>query len=179
METRLELKGGGRLFLRQEGPRVHLEARRAADGRGLYKVWLTGQGGGRLLLGTLTPEGQELGLKRSISLLELERAGCWPPAGGEALLAFPFSGPERWYCEEQPQQLVRDPALRAAMKGPMLCKKEKEGFLLAAPFRTDCPLPLEPLACLARLERLEGRPHLIWAFDPQGNPRLTGGREPN
>jgi len=172
METRLELKGGGRLFLRQEGPRVHLDARRAADGRGLYKVWLTGQGGGRLLLGTLTPEGQELGLKRTISLLELERAGCWPPAGGEALLAFPFSGEGKWYCEERPRELLHDPILREGMKGPMLCKKEKEGFLLAAPFRTDSPLPLEPLACLARLERLEGKPHLVWAFDWQGHPRI-------
>jgi len=124
------------------------------------------------VVGTLTPEGQELGLKRTLSLLELERAGCWPPAGGEALLAFPFSGEGKWYCEERPRELLHDPILREGMKGPMLCKKEKEGFLLAAPFRTDSPLPLEPLACLARLERLEGKPHLVWAFDWQGHPRI-------
>ncbi|MCI9157167.1 MAG: hypothetical protein HFF44_09585, partial [Lawsonibacter sp.] len=52
MEEQMEMRGGGTLTLRQDGPRVHLEAERPADGRGLYKVWLHGDQGGKLLLGT-------------------------------------------------------------------------------------------------------------------------------
>ena len=64
-----------------------------------------------------------------------------------------------------------DPLLRGQIKGPMLCRKGRDGFRLAAPFRTDSPLPLEALFCLARVEQLEGRPHLVWTFDREGRPR--------
>lgn len=53
----LDMSGGGTLSVREDGLRVYLEARREPDGLGLYKVWLTGQGGGRFLLGTLAPGG--------------------------------------------------------------------------------------------------------------------------
>ena len=49
---KIMLEGGGTLSLREDGPRVHTEARRQNDGQGLYKVWLRGGGKGRLLLGT-------------------------------------------------------------------------------------------------------------------------------
>lgn len=173
MERRLDMRGGGTLALRQEGPRVYLEAWRPLDGRGLYKVWLLGYQGSRLLLGTLTPEGRDLRLRRTVSAAELERAGCWPMAGAESVLAFAFQdgGVERWYCEREPKRLVSDPVLRRQLSGSMLCKRGRDGFLLAAPFRTDSPLPLESLFCLARVERLEGCPHLVWAFDREGNPK--------
>lgn len=181
MERRMDMRGGGTLALRQEGPRVYLDARRPSDGRGLYKVWLLGQRGGRLLLGTLTPEGRELRLKRTISVSELERAGCWPVAGAEAPLAFAFSngstGGERWYCEQSPQRLTADPILRRQLKNPMLCRKERDGFLLAAPFRTDGPVALESLFCLARLEKVDGRPHLVWSFDREGRPKILNKEE--
>ena len=172
MEQKLEMKGGGTLTVCRDGPRVHLEAVRPGDGRGLYKVWLLGQPGGRFLLGTLAPEGGFLRLKRTIPQGDLERAGCWPVAGAEAPLAFPFSGGERWYCEAHPERLLRDPVLRSQIRGPMLCRKEQGGFRLAAPFRTDGPVALETLFCLARLERLEGRAHLVWSFDREGRPTV-------
>ena len=98
MEQRMEMAGGGTLLLRQEGPRVRLEAERPADGKGLYKVWLHGDRGGKLLLGTLVPEGGCLRLSRTLSVGELERAGCWPGFRVEAPLAFAFSGERgsRW-----------------------------------------------------------------------------------
>ena len=37
---KIMLEGGGTLSLREDGPRVHTEARRQNDGQGLYKVWL-------------------------------------------------------------------------------------------------------------------------------------------
>ena len=166
----LELEGGGTLALRQEGGRVRLEARRPQDGRGLYTVRLLGPRGDGLLLGTLAPEGEELTLRRTLPLGELERAGCWPPSGARAELAFSFAGPRCWYCEGRPGRLVADPILRQALGAPMLCSREGEGFSLAAPFRTDAPVPLSPLFCLARVERVEGRPHLVWTFDGAGRP---------
>ena len=179
MENRLDMRGGGSLTVRQDGPRVHLEAARPADDRGLYKVWLTGRGGGRFLLGTLAPEGTQLRLRRTLAVGELERAGCWPPAGAEAPLAFPFSASERWYCEQHPERLTADPLLRGQIKGPMLCRKGRDGCRLAAPFRTDGPVPLDALFCLARVEQLEGRPHLVWTFDREGRPRtVPAGRKP-
>ena len=167
----MAMEGGGTLALEQEGGRVRLTARRPSDGRGLYKVWLSGAGGGRLLLGTLAPEGEGLSLARTLSLDEMERAGCWPPAGARAELAFPFSDAPGWYCESRPQSLVADPVLRRQLRGPMLCRREGEGFSLAAPFRTDAPAALDALLCLARVERVEGRPHLVWSFDREGRPR--------
>ena len=56
MEQKWQMQGGGTLTLSQEGNRVRLEAERPEDSQGLYKVWLTGAQGGRLLLGTLAPE---------------------------------------------------------------------------------------------------------------------------
>ena len=73
----LDMSGGGTLSVREDGLRVYLEARREADGLGLYKVWLTGRGSGRFLLGTLAPEGEGLRLRRNLSRTQLEMADCW------------------------------------------------------------------------------------------------------
>lgn len=177
VEERLTMAGGGTLTLRQEGPRVHMYAERPADGRGLYKVWLRGDGGGRLLLGTLAPEQGALGLRRVLSVSALEGAGCWPRLRAEAVLSFSFDAPsgEGWYCEGRPERLVADPILQARLRGGMLCRRTGDGFSLSAPFRTDRPLRLPALFCLARLERRNGQLHLVWDFDGQGNPTLPPG----
>lgn len=165
------MRGGGTLTLRQEGPRVQMEAERPSDGQGLYKVWLHGDRGGKLLLGTLVPESGALRLRRTLSVGTLERAGCWPQFWAEAPLAFAFAVQGgRWYCEQHPERLVADPVLREQIRGSMLCQKESGGFSLAVPFRCDCPTPLTALFCLAKVERWEGRPHLVWRFDPEGRP---------
>lgn len=172
MEQCWEMEGGGTLEVRPEGLRVRFQARRPEDGRGLYKVWLHGERGGKLLLGTLAPQGGQLALARTLSLGELERAGCWPGPRARCVLAFPFSGGQGgWTCEERPGRLVTDPVLRAAISGPMLCRRGEDGFSLAAPFRPDCPFPLTPLFCLARPERRGGQLRLVWDFDRAGAPR--------
>ena len=171
-EERLEMAGGGTLVLRQDGPRVRLEAERPVDGRGLYKVWLIGRTGGRMLLGTLAPEGGVLRLKRTLSVGELERLGCWPVTGAEGVLAFSFPSGERWYCEYHPERLLQDPELRRQIKGPMMCCRGAESFRLAVPFRSSSPLALESLFCLAQVEQVEGKPHLVWSFDREGTPKV-------
>ena len=171
MEQILNMQGGGTLTLHREGNQIHMEARRPEDGQGLYKVWLANRRGGRLLLGTLAPEGDGLSLRRTLSISELERAGCWPLEEAQAPLAFPFSAAERWYCEQRPQEMISDPILKEQLRGPVLCSRSREGFSLAVPFRTDAPVALNALICLAKVERLEGRPHLVWSFDREGRPR--------
>jgi len=174
LEERIAMGGGGVLTIRQEGIRVQLEAERPSDGKGLYKVWLHGEQGGKLLLGTLAPENDVLRLRRTLSTGTLERAGCWPRFRVEATLAFSFNTPPlgRWYCEQHPERLVNDPVLQSRLLGAMLCRRENGGFSLSSPFRTDCPMRLPALFCLSHLERRDGQLHLVWDFDSQGNPKI-------
>ncbi len=124
--------------------------RRAArtTARGLYKVWLRGGGKGRLLLGTLVPEGGELVLSRTLSRRTLEDAGCWPVAGGRAVMAYPFTEESagEWYWEEEPWKLVSDPVLVQAARswGPLLVQRGGEEVRLAASFRGGGQFPLVP-----------------------------------
>ena len=168
------MRGGGTLTLRREGARVRMEAERSEDGQGLYKVWLHGDHGVKLLLGTLVPEQGRLMLRRTLPVDALERAGCWPQLWAEAALAFSFSPRDSgaWYCEQHPERLVSDPVLKGQLKGSMLCRKGEGAFSLADPFRTDRPLRLNALFCLSQVERWEGRPHLVWTFDQEGRPKI-------
>lgn len=173
------MRGGGTLTLRREGARVRMEAERSEDGQGLYKVWLHGDHGGKLLLGTLVPEQGRLMLRRTLPVDALERAGCWPQFWAEAALAFSFSPRDSgaWYCEQHPERLVSDPVLKKQLTGAMLCRRGEGGFSLAAPLRADRPVRLPALFCLARTERREGQLHLVWDFDGEGNPKVPHKRE--
>lgn len=179
MEERMAMGGGGTLSLRQEGPRVHMEAECPADGRGLYKVWLRGDQGGKVLLGTLVPENGSLRLRRTLSVSALERAGCWPRFRAEAVLAFAFQGQPggRWYCEQHPERLVADPVLQTRLRGAMLCQRLPEGFSLSVPFQTNRPVRLPALFCFSRVECRDGQLHMVWDFDSKGNPSLSHKKE--
>lgn len=178
MERQLALAGGGSLTVREDGPRVRLEAVRPNDRRGLYKVWLWGLSG-RMLLGTMAPEGERLCLCRVLSRRELEGQGCWPPTGAEAVMAFSFAQRETghegsWIWEEDPARLLGDQVLVRSARtwGGMWRREEGDGFLLAAPWRTDGEFPMIPLFCLGRVEMVEGRRCAVWRFQRDGTPRL-------
>lgn len=178
METRLALeREGGRLSVRQEGPRAVLEAERQDDGRGLYKVWLTGRAGD-MLLGTLMPEGGRLYLRRALPVGELERLGLWPVERAESRLVFSFGGegryapPPGWSWERDPARLLGDPLLRAAA-GRLrraLFRREGEGFALAAPWRSGEEFPLTPLFCFAHPAELAGERWAVFHFSRRGCP---------
>ena len=165
----IRLGGGGKLYLWEEGQLVQLRAFRPDDGRGLYKVWVRGAGG-RLLLGTLVPEGKGLGLQRRISRGQLERAGCWPVVGGETVLAFAFVQ-NGWQWEKNPEYLVKDVVLSQVLKGKSVrIKRRQGGFSLAAIFDTGRPFPVVPLFCLSVIERVEGDRCAVFFFDREGDP---------
>ena len=173
----LDMSGGGTLSVREDGLRVYLEARREPDGLGLYKVWITGRGDGCFLLGTLAPEGEGLRLRRNLSRTQLEMAGCWPVTGAESKLAFSFVQTGGWYCQNCPGQMLNDLVLKEQAPGSMLCRRGREGFQLAAPVRPDCPMPLAGAACLARVERVEGRPCFVWDFAWDGTLKIPAAQE--
>ena len=168
-QRRFDMNGGGSLVLREDGGLVWLEARREEDGRGLYKVWLRGELGGRLLLGTLAPEGGSLRLFRRLSRDRLAREGCGPVTGAECALAFPFEGGWRRECCPR----VGDPIVARSLEGrQMLVRREGDGVCIALPFDPQRAFPLPALFCLACIERVEGRVHAVYRFDCQGRPVL-------
>ena len=94
----------------------------------------------------------------------------------QAALAFAFGGkegpPQGWSRVDAPGQLLGEPLLSAAARGPALIRREENGFLLAYRYEPDSPFPLTPLFCFARLMQLNGRDYLCFPFRPGGCPRL-------
>lgn len=178
MEHQIDLEGGGRLEVREEGAKVHLSVVRGLDGAGLYKAWLRGDQG-ELLLGTLIPEGPQLRLERTMSQDALRAAGCWPVTGGRTGLVFSFSQEEKepalsdWRWEHRPGRLFLDPLLSetAAAWGPMLFRKDGDGFQLAAPLDPLRPFPMTALFCFGWTVTIDGQLHVAFSFDREGTPR--------
>ena len=178
MERIFPLQGlQGKLIARDDGVRAEFLAEAEDTGAGLYKGYASGPGG-KLLLGTFVPEGGMLRLRRSVSRGELERAGCWPVEGGEAVLAFSFTTggggtPEGWERAAEPERLLADRILRrsAAQVTGLLLRREKAGFWLAAPYGERSPFPMAPLFCLGRPGRIGGRRYILYRFDDAGVPQ--------
>ena len=108
--------------------------------------------------------------------LALEDAGCWPVAGGKAVMAYPFTEESagEWYWEEEPWKLVSDPVLVQAARswGPLLVQRGGEEVRLAASFRGGGQFPLVPLFCFGTVGQIRGREYVIFLFDRQGTPKM-------
>lgn len=178
MAERIPLDNGGCLMLSEHGTQVKLTVSRGLDQSGLYKAWLHGSCG-EYLLGTLSPEQGQLCLTRTVSKDTLMRAGCWPVTGGRTALAFPFSAPQTsrkpvpvWRWEHHPGSKFSDSILResAANWGSMLIRYTDKGFQLAAPFDPHYPFPITPLFCFGTVEQIDGQPHIVYSFNPDGEP---------
>lgn len=167
----VEGEGGVTVRLREEGGRVSFRCRRAADNRGIYKVWLRG-GGGELLLGTLAPEGDGLTLTKTLAIAQLQRCGCWPVRGAVCRLSwmFPAGQQGNWRWEEHPEKLVDAETARVGEWSPMLLHRDEDGIELAVPLSRKHPLSLSALICLARAGKIGGELCLIWRFDRMGHP---------
>jgi hypothetical protein len=168
MERRWEMTGGGELAVTDDGGLVRLEAQREDDGRGLYKVWLQGEGSGRLLLGTLCPDGGRLRLCRRLTRQSLTASGCWPLAGARCVLAWSFG--RGWIRSLCPP--VADGVVGPGLEGRQVLQHRQEGggFRLAFPLDPRRPFPLPALFCIGRVERVEGEVCVVYDFDGQGRP---------
>lgn len=166
----------GAVTVRQEGRCAICQAISRTGEAALFKAYLSGAEG-RVLLGTLIPEGGALRLRRSIEVAQLKRQGAWPPTGAEILEAYSFvpeSPPAGWSLCREPGKLMTEPFLReeAGKLGSVLVRRDEEGFLLAAPWGKGKAFPLPPLFCLSRPERLEGKWYILFRFSQRGRPEL-------
>lgn len=187
MERRFSLADGrGALTLREEGGRVALRAELPDDRRGLYKGWLTGADGRRYPLGTFLPEHGQLTLQRTLSLLELQRQGVWPPLGAETALSFSPDGcsgqrktpdlPEGWERANDLAERMGDPVLRQASAGigEVLLRRRSGETLAALPFTVGGPFLLTPLFCLMEVKQIGGRLYACFRLDDHGWPIPPG-----
>ena len=146
----------------EQGPRIVVEVWRREDGEGLYKAWLTGRGG-RMMLGTLIPEGGRLFLRRTLSVDSLKRQGVWPAIGVEEQLVCSFRAEivgEKW------EDTVLKRSARTMPRHSV--SRQGDGFSLRFPFNPRAPFPITPLFCFARL--VEGE--LVFSFYKGGWPYI-------
>lgn len=154
MEERLPLydSGGqaGVLLRREEGLHTVFTAD-CPGGAGVRKVWLRGEGGASLLLGTLAPENGRWRLTRRLARSSLERQGLTGQVWGEI-----HTG------EIQPQQQKQRNRMPIAPRDPVLAgqlavmtrgrwQREGAAWRLTLSWQVGQPFPLLPLFCFAQV----------------------------
>ena len=133
-------------------------------GDGLYRAFLTGEGG-ELALGVLAPEEGRLTVRRRLYHRDVAPLGKL--LRGEARRSFRFQ--ETGLCWREtacPAQLFRGRFLRERLqnRGRAWWRREGTVLLLALPLEEGKPFPLEALFCLGRIEEIEGRRCVVYAF---------------
>lgn len=163
MEGQLPLYCGGKrvgtVWRREEGLHSVFTAR-CVGGEGIRKVWLQGEGGGRLLIGTLVPEGGGWRASRRVARKSLEQQGLTGKLRGEVLAA-----------ENREVDLAAFPEDAVLEK---LCLKErgcrwtaeKGGWRAVFSWQVGQPVPWLPLFCFAR----PGKGELSFYLDDKGCP---------
>lgn len=150
---------------------------RPNDCLGLYRAYAVGPSGGRCLLGTLTPQGSCLTLRRTLGVDALKQRGCYPVTTVTADLAHLFSAPlpplPGWREAPDGLPFPDDILRRAYAAGPRAYYQTAgSGFSLAYPWRENAPFPLPPLFCFAQTVCVCARRLWLFPFDREGNPRL-------
>ena len=165
----------GFLHVEEQGSQAKLDFTRVDDKKGLYKAWIHGPYG-KMELGAMLPEGEQLHLCRTVSLQRLRQAGCWPIIGGTIVLSHPFgeqSLPPGWIEAENLQSLFpKDKVLQhcACQIKACLWRKSPEGFRLALAFDTHAPFVFSPAFCFAIVEKIGNRYYALIAFNHEGKP---------
>ncbi|MEG2000152.1 MAG: hypothetical protein RR053_01990 [Evtepia sp.] len=169
---------------RTMGTQVEICMEEKNDGKGLYRAWICGKGG-RMELGTLTPEGTCLCLRRRFSLEKLKSMGCWPITDSGMTLAHAFCScqpqskrsppaiPEGWIQEKNPEQrFPQDPLLFQAAEPIEYCLSQTlpHGFCLAIPFGSV--FYFSTLFCFAQVKELSGKQYAIFSFSEEGIPQM-------
>lgn len=154
--------------VREQDGCVTFSVTRSNDQKGLYKAYAVGPSG-RCLLGTLTPDGPRLFLRRSLRRAVLEDAGAWPVRQVDCVLAFPFAAEETGLDRLFPHDAVLRRALRAS--GSVRFAQTPSGFTLTYPFRRG-PFPMLPVFCFACVTPSAPCPTLTFSFSPDGVPQM-------
>lgn len=158
----------GKISCVRQGMYVRFQAScpRPNGGQTVRKVWLE-QGGKRMLLGTLAPEGNRLTLQRSISLAALAEQGISAPERG---IVTGEAAPRR---EEPPQWQGLDrfpvPLPEGSSPGGRGgWRRYGDGYLLRFPWGVGRPWPLVSLFCFAQVR--DGA--VYYRLDGQGAPLM-------
>lgn len=146
----------------EQGPRAVIEVWRENKEDGLYKAYAMGAWG-NCLLGTLMPEGQQLFLRRVLSIDSLRQQGAWPIKKVNCCLVHSFRN--NTAAISWTDEVLR----RSARTLPRhTVHRERDGFSLVTQFDSRAPFPLTPLFCLGRVEG----GHLIFSFRRDGTPYI-------
>lgn len=166
----------GVVTVRQEGEQALCQAMGPLEGHGLYKAWLRGTGG-KVLLGTLIPEGGALRLRRTLPLSQLKSQGIWPPMGAEVVQSPSCTQPTvppGWQWTDCPGRLLGERALSRSLQGVSraLLHRTRERFYLAFPCRPAEPFPIPALFCLSSVEQLGEGLYYVFCFSRRGRPEI-------
>ena len=162
----------GTLVCRTRGNQVEVTMTLRPPGPGLYRGILCGKNG-KLDLGTLLPEGEDLRLCRTLTVDHLARCGCWPVTGGRGELRYLFGAkrfPQGWGERGGLSGLFTDPVLARSVDKIALWRQDRDGFSLAFPWNPKASFPLAPAFCFAWVEEMEGRPWVVFSFREGGWP---------
>lgn len=146
------------------GARTEIVASMDDPGDGLYRAFLLGERG-ELPLGVLAPEKGRLAVCRRLYNRDVSALGQL--RRGEARRSFRFENAGSCWRETRcPAQLFQDRFLRERLQvhGRGWWRREEGLLLLALPLERGKPFPLEALFCLGRIESVEGRRCVVYAF---------------
>lgn len=162
---------------KEQNGRVTVTVDRPLDSSGLFRAYAIGAGGNRCLLGTLTPGGGRLALRRTLSADVLRQRGCYPIVSVETALAHSFApAPPPLPGWSDPPRSLPWPddllsAAYAAAQRPRY-RSAPDGFSLAFPCRENGPFPMLPIFCFARRACLQGQFLWLFSFDKEGMPQF-------
>lgn len=146
------------------GARTEVTAAMDDPGDGLYRAFLLGERGA-MPLGVLAPEGGRLAVCRR--LYNRDMAALGQIQRGEARRSFRFEEARPCWRETCcPAQLFQSRFFRERLRpyGRAWWRREGNLLLLALPLEAEKPFPLEILFCLGRVECVEGRRCVVYAF---------------
>ena len=152
----------GKLRWTQEGLYLQLEARTEGRREGIFRAYLRGENGEKLL-GVMEPEGNGMACRKRFAEPQLRALGRWKGA------VLRKSGEEGWrdYRGEVPGNWSRRLAVEGALQ-----RKEGQHYLVALPYPEGEAFPFTELFCLARIRRIAGRRYVVYTFSEGGEPML-------
>lgn len=163
----------------EKNGKVTVTVDRPGDGRGLYRSYAVGPNGARCLLGTLTPDGGRLTLRRTLGVDALRQRGCYPIAAVETTLAQSFSTSlpalPGWAAPPAALPFPDDVLRRAYAAAPQrpYYQPWNGGFALAFPLRENAPFPMPALFCFAQAVCLQHHSYWLFPFDKNGLPQFS------
>ena len=146
------------------GARTEIIASMDDPGDGLYRAFLLGERG-ELALGVLAPEGGRLGVCRRLYNRDVASLGKLLRGEGRRSFRFEEAGP-CWRETDCPAQLFHSRFLIERLRpfGRAWWRREGSVLLLALLLEEGRPFPLEFLFCLGRVQRVEGKRCVVYAF---------------